>query len=277
VASPLLRGASPFDPALRAGEAEAPRVEAHRDGIGASVSVVSYPGGEKTLRIDGFEAASNKAMAGYMPMMTHIPMLLHPDPRRLLVVCFGTGATAGAGILYPEARVDAVDINRNVFGFASHFSTVNHNVARHPRARLVVDDGRNFLLATDERYDVITSEPMPPYHAGVVNLYSKEYYGLARDRLTPGGFVPSTSRGRSSGPSRTCFRRRRSGSTAIPASSWRAVTSPSRSTSLGSLARLRRGRCATSSRSWWEPRSTSPGCTPWDRTRSEPRRPRCAR
>lgn len=189
VASPLLRESSPFDPALRAGGTEAPRVEAHHDGIGASVSVVSYPGGEKTLRIDGFEAASNKAMAGYMPMMTHIPMLLHPDPRRLLVVCFGTGATAGAGVLYPETRVDAVDIDRTVFGFASHFTAVNHGVARHPRARLVVDDGRNFLLATAERYDVITAEPMPPYQAGVVNLYSKEYYELARDRLESGGLV----------------------------------------------------------------------------------------
>lgn len=189
VASPLLRASSPFDPALRADGAEAPLVEAHHDGIGASVSVVSYRGGEKTLRVDGFEAASNKAMAGYMPMMTHIPMLLHPDPHRVLVVCFGTGATAGAGVLYPGTRVDVVDIDRTVFGFASHFRAVNHDVARHPRAHLVVDDGRNFLLATTERYDVITSEPMPPYHAGVVNLYSKEYYELARDRLQPGGFV----------------------------------------------------------------------------------------
>jgi spermidine synthase len=60
---------------------------------------------------------------------------------------------------------------------------------RQGPTRLVVDDGRNFLLTTGERYDVITSEPMPPYHAGVVNLYSKEYYELARDRLKTGGFV----------------------------------------------------------------------------------------
>jgi hypothetical protein len=82
-----------------------------------------------------------------------------------------------------------VDVNRTVFGFAPHFLAVNHGVARDPRARLVVDDGRNYLLTTAERYDVVTSEPMPPHHAGVVNLYSREYYELARNRLTPGGFV----------------------------------------------------------------------------------------
>ena len=189
VASQLLRGPNPFDPGLRTEGEDAPVVEAHHDGIGASVSVVRYPSGVKTLRIDGFEASSNRAVANYMPMMTHIPMLLHPDPRRLLVICFGTGATAGAGLLYPGVSIDVVDINRTVFGFAPHFLAVNHGVARDRRARLVVDDGRNFLLMTGERYDVITSEPMPPYQAGVVNLYSKEYYELARDRLKTGGFV----------------------------------------------------------------------------------------
>jgi spermidine synthase len=189
VAAPLLHGPNPFDPGLARGGADAPSVEAHRDGIGASVSVLTYPGGDRTLRIDGFEASSTKAAADYMPMMTHVPMLLHPDPRRLLVICFGTGATAGTGLLYPGARIDAVDINPVVFAFATHFLRANHGVADDPRARLVVDDGRNFLLTTRERYDVITSEPMPPHHAGVVNLYSKEYYELARARLRPGGFV----------------------------------------------------------------------------------------
>jgi len=127
--------------------------------------------------------------AGYMPMMTHIPMLLHPDPRRLLVICFGTGATAGAGLLHPGTSVDVVDINPAVFEFAPYFEAANHGVARHARARLILDDGRNFLLTTTERYDVITAEPMPPRFAGVVNLYSKEYYQLARAHLRPGGFV----------------------------------------------------------------------------------------
>jgi predicted membrane-bound spermidine synthase len=189
VASALLRGPNPFDPALAASGNGAPVVEAHRDAIGSSVSVVTYPGGDRTLRIDGFEASSNKAEAAYMPMMTHIPMLLHPDPRRLLVVCFGTGATAGAGLLYPGVSIDVVDINRTVFDVAPYFAATNHGVARDPRARLVVDDGRNFLLTARQRYDVITSEPMPPHQAGVVNLYSREYYLLARERLERGGLI----------------------------------------------------------------------------------------
>ena len=188
-AAALLAGPSPFDQRLPGGSGP-PVFEAHRDAIGASISVLRYPAdGTKALRIDGFTAAAEGPAAGYMPMMTHIPMLLHPDPRRLLVICFGTGSTAGAGLLYPGTSIDVVDINRAVFEFAPHFEAWNHGVASHPRARLVVDDGRNFLLTSRDRYDVITSEPMPPRFAGVVNLYSREYYELARAHLSPGGFV----------------------------------------------------------------------------------------
>jgi spermidine synthase len=180
-----LEGPSPFDGHLPAGS----EVLAHHDDPGASVSVVRYPNGHRGLRIDGFDASTDTAASGYMAMMTHIPMLLHPDPKRLLVICFGTGRTAGSGLLHPEARVDVVDVNPGVFGFEALFRDANRGVAQSPRARLVLDDGRNFLLTSRDRYDVITSEPMPPRFAGVVNLYTREYYELARERLAPGGLV----------------------------------------------------------------------------------------
>ncbi len=179
-----LQGPSPFDH-LPVGA----RIEAHRDDASGSVSVVRYQRGTRSLRIDGFEASADSAESGYMAMMTHIPMLLHPDPRRLLVICFGTGRTAGTGLLYPEARIDVVDVNPAVFAFEGFFRIPNREVARSPRARLILDDGRNFLLTSRDRYDVITAEPMPPHFAGVVNLYTREYYELARERLAPGGLV----------------------------------------------------------------------------------------
>lgn len=185
----MLDGPAPFDPIPPDPGGATPVIEAYRDAVGASFAVVRYPGWKKALRIDGFEAASDGQNGNYMPMMTHLPMLLHPDPRRLLVICFGTGSTAGAGLLHPGASLDAVDINPTVFDLAPHFEKWNHAVARDPRARLVVDDGRNWLLTSRERYDVITSEPMPPRFAGVVSLYSREYYQLARERLQPGGLV----------------------------------------------------------------------------------------
>ena len=186
-ASVMLAGPAPFDRRLARWPGAV--IEAHRDAVGASFTVVRAPEIGTSLRIDGFDAATAGLRAAYMPMMTHIPMLLHPEPRRLLVICFGTGGTAGAGLLHRDATIDVVDINPTVFEMATYFSEWNHGVAADRRARLIADDGRNFLLTTRESYDVITSEPMPPGFAGVVNLYSREYYELARERLRPGGLV----------------------------------------------------------------------------------------
>ncbi len=181
--SRALAGPSPFD------RTPSDRMIAHREDATASVSIVVSPSGGRSLLIDGFEAASADDRSGYMAMMGHLPVLLHPNPERALVVCFGTGTTAGAVLGNPGVSVDIVDINRTVFDFADHFRDFNHGAAHDPRARLVVEDGRSFLLTSTESYDVITSEPMPPTFAGVSSLYSREYYALARAHLRPGGFV----------------------------------------------------------------------------------------
>ncbi len=101
VLATLLRGPAPFDRLDRPREGPAPVVEAYRDDATATVSVVDYPGAGRALRIDGFVAAVGHRRGGYMAMMTHLPMLLHPEPRRVLVVCFGTGTTAGTVLLPP--------------------------------------------------------------------------------------------------------------------------------------------------------------------------------
>jgi hypothetical protein len=65
----------------------------------------------------------------------------------------------------------------------------DENPLQDERVRVHVEDGRFFLNTTSSRYDLITSEPPPPKNAGVVNLYSQEYFKLIRKRLNPGGYA----------------------------------------------------------------------------------------
>jgi spermidine synthase len=182
-----LPGPVPFD--LGVNHPGGPRVLAHEDATAASATVVETQAGQRLLRIDGFVATSDTGSAGYMATLAHLPMLVHPAPRDVLVICFGTGTTAGSTLLHEDTRVDVVDLNPAVFRFAGLFSHVNHGVAESPRARRIVDDGRHYLQTTPATYDVVTSEPMPPAFAGVVSLYSREYYELAYSRLKPGGVL----------------------------------------------------------------------------------------
>jgi spermidine synthase len=95
----------------------------------------------------------------------HLPMLLHPDPKRALVVGLGGGVTAGA-VSTHQTTVDVVELAHSVVSAAPYFSHVNFDVLRRPNVRLRVDDGRNHLLLTSERYDVVTADIIQPVHAG---------------------------------------------------------------------------------------------------------------
>jgi spermidine synthase len=119
----------------------------------------------------------------------HLAHLLHPNPRRSLQICFGVGNTLAAAALHPEVeQLDCVELSPHVRETASFFWT-NANVLADPRVRLIIDDGRNFLLRNRQLYDVITLEPPDIFTAGVVNLYTEEFYRLAARSLAEDGLI----------------------------------------------------------------------------------------
>lgn len=135
-------------------------------------------------------SATNAKSQTYMRLMAHFPLLAHPQPQRVLLICFGVGNTASAIAAHETVRqIDVVDLNEKVFETAPEFAAANGEVFRDPRVRFIHDDGRNYLNLTGERYDLITSEPPPPMAAGVYRLYSREYYESALAHLAPGGMM----------------------------------------------------------------------------------------
>jgi spermidine synthase len=113
-------------------------------------------------------------------------MLLHPAPRRALVICFGTGQTANGVRREGVERLDIVDVSPAVLSMAPLFPS-NERVLQAPGVRPIVMDGRAWLRRTSLRYDVVTLEPMSPRFAGTNALYSLEFYRLVAARLTPEG------------------------------------------------------------------------------------------
>lgn len=145
----------------------------------------------RRLIVNGFSMTGTTFKSQrYMKLLGHLPSLLHPAPRRSLVICLGTGMTLSALAAHPEyERIDCVDLSATVRQALPLFEYANQGVWKDPRVHIRIDDGRNYLLNTEARYDVITFEPPPPRNAGIVNLYSREYYQLCRQRLNPGGLV----------------------------------------------------------------------------------------
>ncbi|HEX5136713.1 MAG TPA: fused MFS/spermidine synthase [Planctomycetota bacterium] len=151
------------------------------------VVVEEVPDATRRLYLDGFSAAETGSHYAYMRMQGHLPVLLHPDPERVLVIAFGTGTTAGAVACHPEVKeIVCVEIEPEVFEAAPFFEKANRKVLADKRVERVVADGRAYVRQ-DGKFDVITLEPLMPYTPGAVHFYTREFYDLARAALKPGG------------------------------------------------------------------------------------------
>lgn len=127
----------------------------------------------------------------YMRSFVYWPMLLHQAPlRRVLVVCYGVGVTAGAAAdLQSVQSIDVVETSRDIVAMSDVIYASGRHPLHDPRVRLHLEDGRQFLRVSDERFDLITGEPPPPLTPGTVNLYTREYFQLIYDRLADGGIT----------------------------------------------------------------------------------------
>jgi spermidine synthase len=135
------------------------------------------------------QASDDPLVVRFHQLLGHLPMVLHPDPQDVLIVGLGGGATAGALARHQPPRFDVVELSEAVPVGATLFNHVNGNVLSYPWLSLRIDDGRNHLLLSGQRYDVITADAINPRGAGAAMLYSAEYYQLARQALKPGGIV----------------------------------------------------------------------------------------
>lgn len=120
----------------------------------------------------------------------HLPMLLHPDPKEVLLICVGAGNTLGAFLDHSRMeRIDCVELSPGVLEASRRFETNDGALEPplDPRIRMNIDDGRNYLLGSDRTYDIVHLDPPELHTAGIVYLYTREFYEAAKARLKPGG------------------------------------------------------------------------------------------
>ncbi len=162
------------------------------EGMNSSVAVSEGIDGARFFHVSGkTEASSLPQDMRLQRLLGHLPALLHPEPRSVLIVGCGAGVTAGTFVLHPSVqRIVICDIEPLIPRVvATHFRSENHDVLRDPRVEIVHDDARHYLATTREQFDVITSDPIHPWVKGSAVLYSQEYFALCRARLRPGGRV----------------------------------------------------------------------------------------
>lgn len=121
-------------------------------------------------------------------MQAHLPLFLHPAPKKVAFLGLGTGITAGAALLHPVDSLVALEIVPEVIRAARYsFADANLHVFEDPRMQVRAEDARNFLKGSGRKFDVIVGDLVVPWRPGESSLLSQEHFYATRDDLLPGG------------------------------------------------------------------------------------------
>jgi spermidine synthase len=156
---------------------------------GASgIVTVTEGGGDLQLRQDNFYVLGRSAAAANERRQGLLPLLLHPDPHHVVFVGVATGISASAGPALGVQKTTVIELVPEVATAARvHFAPWNANLLERADVHLVLDDGRRFLAASRDRFDVIVSDLFVPWNPGTGNLYAREMYETAARRLASDG------------------------------------------------------------------------------------------
>ncbi len=162
------------------------------EGMNASIAITEWIDGKRLFHVSGkVEASSEPHDMRLQRMLGHLPAMMHPNPKTVLVVGFGAGVTAGSFVLYPGIeKIVICEIEPRIPEIATkYFSRENYEVLNDRRVQVVYDDARHYILTTKDKFDIITSDPIHPWVKGSATLYSREYFEMCRRRLNPGGLI----------------------------------------------------------------------------------------
>lgn len=162
------------------------------EGIDSPIVVSEALDGSRSFHVAGkVEASTLERDVRTQRLLGHLPAMIHPQPKKILVVGCGSGMTAGSFLLHPTVQeIVLCEMEKCVIEASrDNFALENYGVLRNPKTRIVHDDARHFLATTRETFDVITTDPIHPWVKGAATLYTAEFFQLCRSHLNPDGVV----------------------------------------------------------------------------------------
>ena len=171
------------------------KVRLVHEGRAATVTVLDQmdpqKGTYRDMYLNGVEEASTRYWhIQLFKLLGLFPVLMHESerPKEVLVIAFGAGITAGSVLASDQvASLDVVDLNPDVEEINNLFIDVNGDVFHQPRFHFHNDDGRNYLVTSNKKYDVIISDSTHPRAYDSWILYTDEFYRAVKEHLLPGG------------------------------------------------------------------------------------------
>lgn len=155
----------------------------------STVAVLQQPGTNgpiNRLLIDGEGSSSLRLSDVRVSMLLgYLPRILHPEAKTAAVIGFGVGGASRA--LANQIETTTIEIEPEVVNAAPFFEPINRGILTDPNHKIEYDDARNYLLRTDETFDIIVNHPLDPNRAFSSLLFTQEFFEVVKSALSPNG------------------------------------------------------------------------------------------
>lgn len=165
------------------------------EGSDCTVSVVRGKDG-LSIKINSHYGLGSTSGRDRQASQAEIPLMLKPDAKSVFFLGMGTGISAGAALSdrFPQMeRVVTCELSPHVITASKEFMTdldgvdLTNGLFTDPRSKVLVEDGRHYLMATKEKFDMINADLFVPYRSGAGSLYTKEHFESVKQRLKKDG------------------------------------------------------------------------------------------
>ncbi len=153
------------------------------------IDVFESPEFGRFLTLDGYMMLTEKDEFIYHEMITHIPMAVHPDPKKILVIGAGDGGVVRELVRYPEVeRIDLVEIDEMVVEISKKYLPTTAGQMENERVHIYYEDGLKFIRRCRDEYDLIIVDSTDPFGPGE-GLFTREFYGYCYKALKEDGIM----------------------------------------------------------------------------------------
>lgn len=141
------------------------------------------------LTLDGYMMMTEKDEFIYHEMITHVPMAVHPNPRKVLVIGAGDGGVVRELTRYQQIEhIDMVEIDEKVVEACKNYLPLTASKLDDERVHIHYEDGLKFVRSCENQYDLIIVDSTDPFGPGE-GLFTKEFYGNCYKALREDGIM----------------------------------------------------------------------------------------
>jgi len=171
------------------------------EGSDCTVSVTDSDRLGRAIRINSNYSLGSTGAYMQEKFQADLPLMVYPESEAIFFLGVGTGITAGSALDPKYANVKKVvacELVPEVITAAKKYITdfqapdgrsydLTNGLFKDPRAEVLVEDGRHYLMATDEKFDIVNADLFVPFRSGAGSLYTREHFQRAKNRLTADG------------------------------------------------------------------------------------------